>query len=78
MGNDMLSTQGTPQPFDKTLKQVYIDAIKNHIELLEAKKREAENCFTNEGIPNLTKGFIQGLNYAIDQLYSEIKQLKDK
>lgn len=78
MGNDMLSTQGTPQPFDKALKQVYIDALKNHIGLLEAKKREAENCLTNEGIPNLIKGFIQGLNYAIDQLYSEIEQLKDK
>lgn len=78
MGNDMLNTQGTPQPLDKTLNLSYIDALKKHIELLEAKKREVETTFTNTATPNLLKGFIQGLNYAIEQLYENINQLKDK
>lgn len=79
MGNDMLNTQGTPQPLDKTLKQAYINALKQHIELLEAKKREIENeMLYNSDTPNLCRGFIGGLNFAIEQLYKDINQLKQK
>lgn len=77
MGNDMLNTQGTPQPLDKTLKQAYIDALKQHIELLEAKKRDIEKiCIDN--MPAFGRGLITGLNFAIEQLYKDINQLKDK
>lgn len=78
MSNDMLNTQGTPQPLDKTLNQAYIDAIKKHIERLEAKKREVENQMLYTDTPNIDRGIIAGLNYSIDQLYSDINQLKNK
>lgn len=78
MSNEMLNTQGKPQPLDKTLNQAYIDAIKRHIELLEYKKRIFERDFIDTQTPNLVKGIIKGMNYAIEQLYEDINQLKDK
>lgn len=79
MSNDMLNTQGTPQPLDKTLNQAYIDALKKHIELLEAKKREIDKVIIDHGMTTgYTNGVIAGLNFAINQLYEDINQLKDK
>ena len=78
-GNNLLGNQGESKPLDKTLKQVYIDSLKNHIELLEAKKREMENkLLYNTDTVNLSRGFIGGLNFAINQLYEDINKLKDK
>ena len=77
-GQENYQVQGTPQPLDKTLKQAYIDALKKHIELLEERKRMFEHEFIDTQTPNLVKGIIQGLNYAIEQLYNDINQFKDK
>lgn len=69
MNNDMLNIQGTPQPLDKTLNQAYIDALKKHIELLEAKKREVEKVIIDHGMTTgYTNGVIAGLNFDINQL----------
>lgn len=77
MSNDMLNIQGTPQPLDKTLNQAYIDALKKHIELLEAKKREVEKVIINHGMTTgYTNGVIAGLNFAINQLCENINQLE--
>lgn len=70
--------QGNPQSIDKTLNQAYMDAIKEHINLLEEKKRMFEEEFLYSKTTDLVKGVIQGLNLAIEQLYSDINQLKDK
>lgn len=79
MSNDMLNTQGRPQPLDKTLNQAYIDALKKHIELLEAKKREIDKAIIDRGMTTgYTNGVIAGLNFAINQLYEDINQLKNK
>ena len=79
MSNDMLNIQGTLQPLDKTLNQAYIDALKKHIELLEAKKREVEKVIINHGMTTgYTNGVIAGLNFAINQLCENINQLKNK
>jgi hypothetical protein len=73
----MLNIQGTPQPLDKTLNQAYIDALKKHIELLEAKKREVEKVIIDHGMTiGYTNGVIAGLNFAINQLYENINQLE--
>lgn len=69
---------GNPSLIDKALYQAYIKAIKQHIEFLEKKKRIVEREFIDTETPNLVKGFIQGLNYAIEQLYEDIENLKDK
>lgn len=77
MSNDMLNTQGTPQPLDKTLNQVYIDALKKHIELLEEKKREIGKVIIEHGMTTgYTNGVIAGLDFAINQLNENINQLK--
>ena len=79
MSSDMLNIQGTPQPLDKTLNQAYIDALKKHIELLEAKKREVEKVIIDHGMTTgYTNGVIAGLNFAINQLCENINQLKNK
>lgn len=77
MSNDMLNIQGTPQLLDKTLNQAYIDALKKHIELLEAKKREVEKVIIDHGMTTgYTNGVIAGLNFAINQLCENINQLE--
>lgn len=79
MDNKLLNIQGKTQSLEKTLNKAYIDAIKRHIELLEEKKRRIERiiekgCITTQ----YANGVIQGLDYAIEQLYGDINQLKDK
>lgn len=69
---------GNPSLIDKALYQAYVKAIKQHIELLEKKKRMIEREFIDTETPNLVKGIIQGLNLAIEQLYEDIENLKDK
>lgn len=75
---NMLQVSGTPVPIDKTLNQAYINAIKKHIELLEYKKRKYENEYMFGETPSLAKGIILGINYAIEQLYEDINQFKEK
>lgn len=75
-GQENYQVQGTPQPLDKTLKQAYIDALKQHIELLEAKKRDIEKIYI-DNMSAFGRGLITGLNFAIEQLYKDINQLKD-
>lgn len=77
MVNEILNTQGTPQPLDKVLNQAYINAIKKHIESLEEKKREVEKIIIDNGMTtSYTNGVLTGLNYAIEQLYGDINQFK--
>lgn len=78
VGHKKYQVMGNPKSLDKTINQAYIDAIKRHIELLEDKKRIFEREFIDTQTPNLVKGIIQGMNYAIEQLYDDINQLKDK
>lgn len=65
VGHEKYQVVGNPQSLDKTINQAYIDAIKRHIELLEDKKRIFEREFIDTQTPNLVKGIIQGMNYAI-------------
>ena len=76
VGHEKYQVVGNTQSLDKTINQAYIDAIKRHIELLEDKKRIFEREFIDTQTPNLVKGIIQGMNYAIEQLYDDINQLK--
>lgn len=66
-----------PQPLNIVLNRSYINALKKHIELLEMKKREIENEYILKDFPNIYKGYVLGLNYAIQQLECNIKQLMD-
>lgn len=77
-GNNLLGNQGESKPLDKTLKQVYIDLLKNHIELLEAKKRKGEGVMAEGIVTEYMVGVIKGLNIAIKQLNENINELKDK
>lgn len=76
--NNLLGNQGESKPLDKTLKQVYIDLLKNHIELLESKKRKMINAMENGMVAEYSIGVIKGLNIAIKQLNENINELKDK
>lgn len=76
--HEMLQCQGPLQPLDNTLNQAYVNAIKKHIELLEAKKREIENQMLHTDTPNIDRGIIAGLNYAIEQLYYDINHITSK
>lgn len=71
-----IQVSSNPEPIDKALIQAYINAIKKHIELFEEKKRMLEHEFIDTSTPNLVKGIIQGLNYAIEQLYNDINSIK--
>lgn len=66
-----------PQPLDIILNRSYINALRKHIELLENKKREIENEYMLKDFPNVCKGYILGLNYAIQQLECDIKYYMD-
>lgn len=77
-GFDKYQVIGNPQSLDKTLQKVYIDKIKNHIEVLEELKRHIEHKYLYSEAQDFVKGLIQGINYAIEQLYYDINQLKDK
>lgn len=77
-GNNLLGNQGESKPLDKTLKQVYIDLLKNHIELLESKKGKMINAMENGMVAEYSIGVIKGLNIAIKQLNENINELKDK
>lgn len=74
-GNNLLGNQGESKPLDKTLKQVYIDLLKNHIELLESKKGEMMNAIKNGVMAEYLIGVIKGLNIAIEQLNENISIL---
>lgn len=52
------------------------DTIKRVITSLENKKREVENKFFLQQTPDVVKGYIIGLNYAIDVLYDKITPVK--
>ena len=52
------------------------DTIKRVITSLENKKREVENKFFLQQTPDVVKGYIIGLNYAIDVLYDKITPFK--
>lgn len=52
------------------------DTIKRVITSLENKKREVENKFFLQQTPDVIKGYIIGLNYAIDVLYDKITPVK--
>lgn len=73
-----MQVKGTPILMDKTLNQAYINALKKHIVLLEAKKHEAKNAFSGEDMPAVIDGFIKGLDYAINTLNENINQLNNK
>lgn len=75
-GQENYQVQGKAHPLDVTLKESYISAIKQHIELLEERKGMFEQWFIYTQTPNFVKGIIQGLNYAIEQLYNDINQLQ--
>lgn len=72
-----IQVSSNPEPIDKAFNQAYINAIKKHIELLEEKKRMFEHEFTDTETPYLVKGIIQGMNYAIEQLYNDINSIKN-
>ena len=74
-GNNLLGNQGESKPLDKTLKQVYIDLLKNHIELLESKKEGMINAMENGVVAEYLIGVIKGLNIAIEQLNENISIL---
>ena len=77
MNNDLLNVQGTPMPLDATLNKAYIDALKQHVELLEAKKREILEIITSRGMnTQYTNGVIAGLDFAINQLNNDINYVK--
>lgn len=70
---------GNPSLIDKALYQAYVKAIKQHIELLEEKKRGIEEIIINHEMTTpFVNGIIKGINLAIEQLYNDINQLKDK
>lgn len=46
--------------------------------MIEYKKRKYENEFMYGETPSFAKGVIIGINDAIEQLYEDINQLKDK
>lgn len=52
------------------------NTIKRVITSLENKKREVENKFFLQQTPDVIKGYIIGLNYAIDVLYDKITPVK--
>lgn len=52
------------------------NTIKRVITSLENKKREVENKFFLQQTPDVVKGYIIGLNYAIDVLYDKITPVK--
>lgn len=52
------------------------NTIKRVITSLENKKREVENEFFLQQTPDVIKGYIIGLNYAIDVLYDKITPVK--
>lgn len=49
-----------------------INTIRRIVILLEDKKRQVENKFLLKQTPDIFKGYIIGLNYAIDILYDKI------
>lgn len=52
------------------------NTIKRVITSLENKKREVENKYFLQQTPDVIKGYIIGLNYAIDVLYDKITPVK--
>lgn len=75
---DMLKIQGTPQPLDKTINEAYIKAIKRHIKNLKSEKERVKNIQREYEVTRYSEGYIRALDVAIEMLYSDINQLKDK
>ena len=69
---DQFFSKITDDQTNEILSPKESNTIKRVITSLENKKREVENKFFLQQTPDVIKGYIIGLNYAIDILYDRI------
>lgn len=73
---DLFFSKITDDQTNEILSPKENNTIKCVITSLENKKREVENKFFLQQTPDVIKGYIIGLNYAIDVLYDKINPVK--
>lgn len=73
---DLFFSKITDDQTNEILSPKENNTIKRVITSLENKKREVENKFFLQQTPDVIKGYIIGLNYAIDVLHDKINPVK--
>lgn len=74
--NDMLKPNGFSMSLDKVVQGSLNEFLEKHIKALELRKRDAENDLAINPIKHFLEGYILGINCAIQQLESSIKQIE--